>query len=266
MPCVNAQWLGDILLGNFEALRQLHYGRYTTFNLQEPFAPTPHLVLNLLGKRAHTSADGSVQVSHARPPPSLAPGPLPAACSFPARWFPWVRCSRCPLTRCSRTGALRASSGRPPRQPSHAAARTPSAVGQHCLLPSALAGQGQARACGCSSWAALRHLAEYSRKCPFRQLPQAVSKMFIELSFLMARSQVKPQSASRGHICPFDLSSGSLTKTLWPVLEAVTAGIVQGGVLVLCAGRGWPGRGFALTPLLRLVLELLAQGTPVPEP
>lgn len=50
IPCVNAQWLGDILLGNFEALRQVHYGRYTAFSLQEPFAPTPHLVLNLLGK------------------------------------------------------------------------------------------------------------------------------------------------------------------------------------------------------------------------
>ncbi|VCW52529.1 unnamed protein product [Gulo gulo] len=48
IPCVNAQWLGDILLGNFEALRQVHYGRYTAFNLQEPFAPTPHLVFNLL--------------------------------------------------------------------------------------------------------------------------------------------------------------------------------------------------------------------------
>lgn len=48
IPCVNAQWLGDILLGNFEALRQIHYGRYTAFNLQEPFAPTQHLVFNLL--------------------------------------------------------------------------------------------------------------------------------------------------------------------------------------------------------------------------
>uniref|UniRef100_A0A8C2ULX1 PAX-interacting protein 1 n=2 Tax=Chinchilla lanigera TaxID=34839 RepID=A0A8C2ULX1_CHILA len=48
IPCVNAQWLGDILLGNFEALRQVQYGRYTAFNLQDPFAPTQHLVLNLL--------------------------------------------------------------------------------------------------------------------------------------------------------------------------------------------------------------------------
>uniref|UniRef100_A0A480QU99 PAX-interacting protein 1 n=1 Tax=Sus scrofa TaxID=9823 RepID=A0A480QU99_PIG len=48
IPCVNAQWLGDILLGNFEALRQIQCGRYTAFNLQDPFAPTPHLVLNLL--------------------------------------------------------------------------------------------------------------------------------------------------------------------------------------------------------------------------
>ncbi|XDB49283.1 hypothetical protein AB1E18_002871 [Capra hircus] len=48
IPCVNAQWLGDILLGNFEALRQTQYGRYTAFGLQDPFAPTPQLVLNLL--------------------------------------------------------------------------------------------------------------------------------------------------------------------------------------------------------------------------
>lgn len=47
---MNAQWLGDILLGNFEALRQIHYGRYTAFNLQEPFAPTQHLVFSLLGE------------------------------------------------------------------------------------------------------------------------------------------------------------------------------------------------------------------------
>uniref|UniRef100_A0A4W2G4F4 PAX-interacting protein 1 n=1 Tax=Bos indicus x Bos taurus TaxID=30522 RepID=A0A4W2G4F4_BOBOX len=47
IPCVNAQWLGDILL-NFEALRQTQYGRYTAFGLQDPFAPTPQLVLSLL--------------------------------------------------------------------------------------------------------------------------------------------------------------------------------------------------------------------------
>ncbi|XP_037591358.1 PAX-interacting protein 1 isoform X6 [Cebus imitator] len=48
IPCVNAQWLGDILLGNFEALRQIQYSRYTAFSLQDPFAPTQHLVFNLL--------------------------------------------------------------------------------------------------------------------------------------------------------------------------------------------------------------------------
>ncbi|XP_066093386.1 PAX-interacting protein 1 isoform X2 [Saccopteryx bilineata] len=48
IPCVNAQWLGDILLGNFEALRQVQYSRYTAFNLPDPFAPTPHLVFSLL--------------------------------------------------------------------------------------------------------------------------------------------------------------------------------------------------------------------------
>ncbi|XP_053117702.1 PAX-interacting protein 1 isoform X2 [Hemicordylus capensis] len=48
IPCVNAQWLCDILLGNFEALRQIQHNRYTVFNLQEPLAPNQHLVLNLL--------------------------------------------------------------------------------------------------------------------------------------------------------------------------------------------------------------------------
>lgn len=50
IPCVNAQWLGDILLGNFEALRQVQYSRYTAFNLADPFAPTPQLVFSLLGE------------------------------------------------------------------------------------------------------------------------------------------------------------------------------------------------------------------------
>lgn len=48
IPCVNAQWLCDILLGNFEALRQIQHSRYTVFNLQDPLSPTQHLVLNLL--------------------------------------------------------------------------------------------------------------------------------------------------------------------------------------------------------------------------
>ncbi|XP_057587442.1 PAX-interacting protein 1 isoform X2 [Hippopotamus amphibius kiboko] len=48
IPCVNAQWLGDILLGSFEALRQTQRGRYTAFSLQDPFAPAPHLVATLL--------------------------------------------------------------------------------------------------------------------------------------------------------------------------------------------------------------------------
>ena len=54
IPCVNVKWLGDILLGNFEALQQTQYGCYTTFGLQDPFAPTPHLVVNLLGKQANS--------------------------------------------------------------------------------------------------------------------------------------------------------------------------------------------------------------------
>ncbi|XP_078088301.1 PAX-interacting protein 1 isoform X2 [Mustelus asterias] len=48
IPCVNAQWLCDILLGNFDALRQIQHSRYTAFNLQDPLAPNPQLVSNLL--------------------------------------------------------------------------------------------------------------------------------------------------------------------------------------------------------------------------
>ncbi|KAM9669230.1 LOW QUALITY PROTEIN: PAX-interacting protein 1-like [Dama dama] len=48
IPRMNVKWLGDILLGNFEALQQTQYGCYTAFGLQDPFAPTPHLMVNLL--------------------------------------------------------------------------------------------------------------------------------------------------------------------------------------------------------------------------
>uniref|UniRef100_A0A673XUY9 PAX-interacting protein 1 n=1 Tax=Salmo trutta TaxID=8032 RepID=A0A673XUY9_SALTR len=49
IPCVNAQWLCDILLGNFEVLRQVQHSRYSNFNLQEPLIPNQHLVQTLLG-------------------------------------------------------------------------------------------------------------------------------------------------------------------------------------------------------------------------
>lgn len=62
---MNAQWLGDILLGNFEALRQVQCSRYTAFNLPDPFAPSPHLVVNLLGEWLR---GGRVACVH--PPPS----------------------------------------------------------------------------------------------------------------------------------------------------------------------------------------------------
>ncbi|XP_038148080.1 PAX-interacting protein 1 [Cyprinodon tularosa] len=48
IPCVNAQWLCDILLGNFEALRQIQHSRYSVFNQPEPLMPNPQLVQNLL--------------------------------------------------------------------------------------------------------------------------------------------------------------------------------------------------------------------------
>ncbi|XP_065772879.1 LOW QUALITY PROTEIN: PAX-interacting protein 1-like [Muntiacus reevesi] len=48
IPCLNAQWLGDILLGNFQALWQMQYDCYTAFSMQDPFTPNRHLVLNIL--------------------------------------------------------------------------------------------------------------------------------------------------------------------------------------------------------------------------
>lgn len=49
IPCVNAQWLCDILLGNFEALRQIQHSRYSVYSQPEPLMPNPQLVQNLLG-------------------------------------------------------------------------------------------------------------------------------------------------------------------------------------------------------------------------
>uniref|UniRef100_A0A3P8WZZ6 PAX-interacting protein 1 n=1 Tax=Cynoglossus semilaevis TaxID=244447 RepID=A0A3P8WZZ6_CYNSE len=48
IPCVNAQWLCDILLGNFEALSQIQHSRYSTYTQSEPLGPNPKLVQNLL--------------------------------------------------------------------------------------------------------------------------------------------------------------------------------------------------------------------------
>uniref|UniRef100_A0A3Q3B1C9 PAX-interacting protein 1 n=1 Tax=Kryptolebias marmoratus TaxID=37003 RepID=A0A3Q3B1C9_KRYMA len=48
IPCVNAQWLCDILMGNFEALRQIQHSRYSIFTHPEPLTPNPQLVHNLL--------------------------------------------------------------------------------------------------------------------------------------------------------------------------------------------------------------------------
>uniref|UniRef100_A0A3Q4BZY6 PAX-interacting protein 1 n=1 Tax=Mola mola TaxID=94237 RepID=A0A3Q4BZY6_MOLML len=49
IPCVNAQWLCDIMLGNFEALRQIQHSRYSIYTHPEPLVPNPQLVQNLLG-------------------------------------------------------------------------------------------------------------------------------------------------------------------------------------------------------------------------
>lgn len=49
IPCVNAQWLCDVLLGNFEALRQIQHSRYSIYTHSEPLMPNPQLVQNLMG-------------------------------------------------------------------------------------------------------------------------------------------------------------------------------------------------------------------------
>uniref|UniRef100_A0A669E228 PAX-interacting protein 1 n=1 Tax=Oreochromis niloticus TaxID=8128 RepID=A0A669E228_ORENI len=51
IPCVNAQWLCDILLGNFEALRQIQHSRYSIYTHPEPLVPNPQLVQNLVQSR-----------------------------------------------------------------------------------------------------------------------------------------------------------------------------------------------------------------------
>ncbi|XP_037314972.2 PAX-interacting protein 1 isoform X2 [Pungitius pungitius] len=48
IPCVNAQWLCDVLLGNFEALRQIQHSRYSNYTHLEPLVPNSQLVQNLL--------------------------------------------------------------------------------------------------------------------------------------------------------------------------------------------------------------------------
>lgn len=48
IPCVNAQWLCDVLLGNFEALRQIQHSRYSIYTHSEPLIPNPQLVQNLM--------------------------------------------------------------------------------------------------------------------------------------------------------------------------------------------------------------------------
>lgn len=62
IPCVNAQWLCDILLGNFEALRQIQHTRYSIYNHPEPLVPNPQLVQNLLGKYGSASRTFSIKV------------------------------------------------------------------------------------------------------------------------------------------------------------------------------------------------------------
>ncbi|XP_060052841.1 PAX-interacting protein 1 isoform X2 [Erinaceus europaeus] len=78
IPCVNAQWLGDILLGHLEALRQVQFSRYTTFGLPDPFAPAPQLVLGLLDAWRVPIKVSSEMLMGARlpPKPKASEGPM----------------------------------------------------------------------------------------------------------------------------------------------------------------------------------------------
>uniref|UniRef100_A0A8C7HML6 PAX-interacting protein 1 n=1 Tax=Oncorhynchus kisutch TaxID=8019 RepID=A0A8C7HML6_ONCKI len=79
IPCVNAQWLCDILLGNFEALRQIQHSRYSNFNLQEPLIPNQHLVQNLLGTGFRSLTVGARGLYSAwRAPVKVSPDALAA--------------------------------------------------------------------------------------------------------------------------------------------------------------------------------------------
>ncbi|KAK5888454.1 hypothetical protein CesoFtcFv8_014547 [Champsocephalus esox] len=69
IPCVNAQWLCDILLGNFEALRQVQHNRYCMYTHPEPLVPNTQLVQNLLGAwrapiKVSPEAVASLQLLH----------------------------------------------------------------------------------------------------------------------------------------------------------------------------------------------------------
>lgn len=64
---MNAQWLGDILLGDFEALREMQCRRYSVFSLPDPFAPAQHLVLNLLGERPSPGKTSPPSSPHHQP-------------------------------------------------------------------------------------------------------------------------------------------------------------------------------------------------------
>ncbi|KAF3858906.1 hypothetical protein F7725_012107 [Dissostichus mawsoni] len=69
IPCVNAQWLCDILLGNFEALRQVQHSRYCMYTHPEPLVPNTQLVQNLLGAwrapiKVSPEAVASLQLLH----------------------------------------------------------------------------------------------------------------------------------------------------------------------------------------------------------
>ncbi|XP_036086508.1 PAX-interacting protein 1 isoform X1 [Rousettus aegyptiacus] len=71
IPCVNAQWLGDILLGDFEALRQVQCSRYAAFGLPDPFAPTQRLVWSLLDAWRVPVKVPPELLTGMRPPPRL---------------------------------------------------------------------------------------------------------------------------------------------------------------------------------------------------
>uniref|UniRef100_A0A8C6LP25 PAX-interacting protein 1 n=1 Tax=Nothobranchius furzeri TaxID=105023 RepID=A0A8C6LP25_NOTFU len=91
IPCVNAQWLCDILLGNFEALRQIQHSRYSIFTHPEPLAPNPQLVHNLLAAWRSpvkvTSEALSVRFIQSLPPKSCSQALSPCKYSSTQRLY-----------------------------------------------------------------------------------------------------------------------------------------------------------------------------------
>lgn len=57
IPCVNVQWLHDVLFGHYEALQLPTAQKYQQFNLDDPFKVDYALVPHLMGEETDTTVD-----------------------------------------------------------------------------------------------------------------------------------------------------------------------------------------------------------------